>query len=315
MIKYLSIILLSNINSLPTIYCPPTVTLPVGSDCFINVPVIDNVLALDINNETLTYTQSPEAHKSLFTIGTYPITFTSSDGNTCETSVIMEDQTAPIYTMRIDPSYLTSEILEDIKVSLYFSVNENCCGYSCGVNSVEVITRPTPVDTCKSQGENCACRSNCGGTPCDASGGGGNLCENTHVCCCGDSCNADEEEEGVSDCDAYNDNELYTILNSRNVNFKSCPSVEYTLFGDCSDDYNNVETFEKDLTVYEEIPEESDPNCDNGISKGGVCCLSICGTCGGSGCSLRPGGAEGCCGGTIMSNNLTCLNNPAPCIL
>ena len=58
-----------------------------------------------------------------------------------------------------------------------------------------------------------------------------------------------------------------------------------------------------------------DPACATGIEDGGVCCASSCGTCGGSGCSGRPGGAKACCTGTIKGNERTCDEYSPPCIL
>ena len=61
----------------------------------------------------------------------------------------------------------------------------------------------------------------------------------------------------------------------------------------------------------------SDPFCDNGIlsPSGDVCCESQCGTCGGSGCSSRPGGGSSCCEGTIETANNLCIDNTAPCVM
>ena len=60
---------------------------------------------------------------------------------------------------------------------------------------------------------------------------------------------------------------------------------------------------------------EADPNCETGILNGNVCCLDSCGSCGGQGCGSRPGGAEGCCTGTITDAGNTCETNLPPCIL
>ena len=56
-------------------------------------------------------------------------------------------------------------------------------------------------------------------------------------------------------------------------------------------------------------------NSSTGIVNGDICCLKSCGTCGGSGCSGRPGGSSGCCTGTIRANDRTCAPNVAPCII
>ncbi len=53
----------------------------------------------------------------------------------------------------------------------------------------------------------------------------------------------------------------------------------------------------------------------NGILADNVCCDAACGTCGGSGCGSRPGGASGCCASRILQDNLSCETNPAPCVM
>ena len=59
--------------------------------------------------------------------------------------------------------------------------------------------------------------------------------------------------------------------------------------------------FFKDCSAYNGIPN----------SSGSLCCARSCGTCGGSGCSSRPGGKTKCCAGEITK---TCgLNQKAPC--
>ena len=43
------------------------------------------------------------------------------------------------------------------------------------------------------------------------------------------------------------------------------------------------------------------PFCLAGIQLSKACCAAECGTCGGSGCSKREGGAENCCYGTVLT--------------
>jgi hypothetical protein len=45
-----------------------------------------------------------------------------------------------------------------------------------------------------------------------------------------------------------------------------------------------------------------------------VCCAGSCGTCGGDGCSDRPGGATSCCTSTILSSATSCERSDPPCI-
>lgn len=58
-----------------------------------------------------------------------------------------------------------------------------------------------------------------------------------------------------------------------------------------------------------------DPECLDGIASGAACCSVECGSCGGTGCSDRPGGAEGCCVGTITTSGKSCDIQTAPCII
>jgi len=59
-----------------------------------------------------------------------------------------------------------------------------------------------------------------------------------------------------------------------------------------------------------------DPNCTRGIlSDSGACCPASCGTCGGNGCSSRPGGAAACCTGHIINENISCADQSAPCMV
>lgn len=58
-----------------------------------------------------------------------------------------------------------------------------------------------------------------------------------------------------------------------------------------------------------------DPECSAGLEAGLACCATSCGSCGGSGCGSRPGGAEACCSGTIGRSGRSCHAFEAPCIL
>lgn len=55
--------------------------------------------------------------------------------------------------------------------------------------------------------------------------------------------------------------------------------------------------------------------CASGVASGSVCCSSGCGTCGGTGCSERPGGGPACCSGHIVSINRLCSQYGPPCVL
>ena len=49
-----------------------------------------------------------------------------------------------------------------------------------------------------------------------------------------------------------------------------------------------------------------------GVNDPAACCLGMCGSCGGSGCSARPGGAASCCESPILSGSAECLATLAP---
>lgn len=61
--------------------------------------------------------------------------------------------------------------------------------------------------------------------------------------------------------------------------------------------------------------EPHDPTCTHGIRSNNVCCMASCGICGGTGCSLRVGGANGCCGANILKTNHSCQESVAPCVI
>ena len=59
-------------------------------------------------------------------------------------------------------------------------------------------------------------------------------------------------------------------------------------------------------------------NCMHGISNGNdICCSSMCGTCGGTGCGSRPGGRDACCSGHIRDAAVACSDNggTGPCVM
>ena len=60
-----------------------------------------------------------------------------------------------------------------------------------------------------------------------------------------------------------------------------------------------------------------DFTCEEGIASANrdVCCASSCGSCGGSGCSSRPGGASACCTGGVKESARSCEVYGAPCVL
>lgn len=59
----------------------------------------------------------------------------------------------------------------------------------------------------------------------------------------------------------------------------------------------------------------SDVLCAEGIKSGSTCCAASCGSCGGSGCGLRPGGGKACCTGTINEAAVSCDESKAPCVI
>jgi len=62
-------------------------------------------------------------------------------------------------------------------------------------------------------------------------------------------------------------------------------------------------------------PTTTTSSCPTGTiadSSGSKCCASTCGTCGGYGCHLRPGGAAACCTSTVTAS---CTTNVLPCVI
>jgi hypothetical protein len=59
----------------------------------------------------------------------------------------------------------------------------------------------------------------------------------------------------------------------------------------------------------------ADATCATGILQGAVCCEAQCGSCGGSGCGSRPGGADSCCSTNIQTAARSCAENPPPCVM
>ncbi len=69
------------------------------------------------------------------------------------------------------------------------------------------------------------------------------------------------------------------------------------------------------LEDYPTSPSAGDPTCATGVASGISCCAASCGTCGGDGCSGRPGGADACCTGHIKVSGKSCQVSGPPCIL
>lgn len=66
----------------------------------------------------------------------------------------------------------------------------------------------------------------------------------------------------------------------------------------------------EDVTV-----QGGDPSCATGLASGSSCCEAGCGSCGGTGCGGRPGGADACCGGSIATSGRSCAVYDPPCIV
>eukprot|EP01083_Nonionella_stella_P019334 53772_1 len=86
---------------------------------------------------------------------------------------------------------------------------------------------------------------------------------------------------------------------------QDCVGLDHGILGDfnCSD------------TWLRPLCNQVDPFCDRGVIKQDTCCAFSCGTCGGTGCSDRPGGAEKCCQTPIRDSNETCDHSVAPCVI
>eukprot|EP00966_Prymnesium_polylepis_P182214 4221553-Prymnesium_polylepis.1 len=57
----------------------------------------------------------------------------------------------------------------------------------------------------------------------------------------------------------------------------------------------------------------SDPACAKGVRHSSACCSRSCGSCGGTGCSAKPGGASACCEGPIKRASRSCDKYDPPC--
>lgn len=58
-----------------------------------------------------------------------------------------------------------------------------------------------------------------------------------------------------------------------------------------------------------------DTQCLNNLAANSVCCPKACGSCGGSGCATRPGGATSCCSKPILESQISCGSADPPCII
>ena len=63
------------------------------------------------------------------------------------------------------------------------------------------------------------------------------------------------------------------------------------------------------VPTYESIATKNINYCSNGIISEDICCAKMCGECGGSGCSMRPGGSKRCCTDIIKSSLQECITS------
>ena len=88
----------------------------------------------------------------------------------------------------------------------------------------------------------------------------------------------------------------------------------------CRTDMNNngvFDQFAKSECCVPNLPEDSVCSVKfESKSKGEyyACCPASCGTCGGQGCSKRPGGKDNCCGHIIAEAGKSCEDNDVPCV-
>jgi hypothetical protein len=114
-----------------------------------------------------------------------------------------------------------------------------------------------------------------------------------------------------------NHTEIFNEVNVTNI-FKSNNSVGMV---DSETRYNMTYHYlveDTDTSAIGEDNIEADENkdvCPSGVFNKSVCCLSICGTCGGNQCGSRPGGSSNCCTTQILASNRHCENFDPPCIL
>ena len=60
---------------------------------------------------------------------------------------------------------------------------------------------------------------------------------------------------------------------------------------------------------------QGDPTCARGVTNGATCCASSCGSCGGTGCGSRSGGASACCQSNIREGGRSCDVVGPPCVM
>ena len=110
---------------------------------------------------------------------------------------------------------------------------------------------------------------------------------------------------------------LYDVLSYLNSTF---PKVRFTTVAEC---VGNI------VPMYHESKyHQEDPLCLTGLKKTqsgkNVCCQASCAKsldcngancCGGTSCSSRPGGGEGCCANNIILRNISCSMSRPPCIV
>jgi parallel beta-helix repeat protein len=92
------------------------------------------------------------------------------------------------------------------------------------------------------------------------------------------------------------------------------PTINFNVtFGNITDanDANDA----NDATGNDDIEgDETRALCPSGVFNKMVCCLAMCGSCGGNQCGSRPGGATNCCQTQILSSNRSCDEFEPPCV-
>jgi len=211
-----------------------------------------------------------------------------------------------------------------------------------GFNTWE-LTEKTPDPTCQigllpASGKFCCPEScgSCGGPGCSQRPGGASACCVTNIETSGVSCDESNAPCIVSNPEPQMDPTCENGLLSDNGEFcckdscgscggPGCSQRPGGAAGCCVGHIENSQVSCDDSIAPCIVsnpeppnePETGDPTCENGVltPNGKFCCKDTCGSCGGSGCSQRPGGVAGCCVGHISRSGNTCDASVAPCIM
>jgi hypothetical protein len=341
----LTLFVLTTSSSPCHLSCPTHLDLEVQDKCVVGVPDLEHT----VTYSTDCHFVSQSMKGGFLPIGDHSVRVTVRNTHThedevCDILVKSRDTTSPIVlSSRMTPSafFGSGKMMYS---SLKMRYDEKCCSAKCYPTSVTIEDHGVYVPegkTCEEAGAalglTCSCRQSCAGNPCNAGQGlgfgGGKYC-GTNVCCCGTGCSKSQEQDEpiqtTETClDLPMDKQFKMREHSRDLKICDGKNDEhndrtYHITGKCVDGSDNEsEEFTTKIVITSPPTGNSDPTCAHGIfsPKTGACCMSTCKDihgnpqCGGTGCSLLPGGTDGCCTGVIVETNKSCTDNVAPCVV